>query len=145
MAVLSLLHKSQLDDFTTWLEQQGYMIISTSKNPYEVLRARKGKDIVILYSRNNNKEHLSVMDKDYPLIGRYLRERKGQKSTNIECVSEQKSTNAELIRSMNDEELANLLSQTSKVIPDTYDSILEWLKSESDVAVSELCNFDVRR
>lgn len=98
MAVLSLLHKSQLDDFATWLEQQGYMIIS-----------------------------------------------KGQKLTNIECVSEQKSTNAELIRSMNDEELANLLSQTSKVIPDTYDSILEWLKSESDVAVSELCNFDVRR
>lgn len=81
MAVLSLLHKSQLDAFATWLEQQGYMIISTSKNPYEVLRARK-----------------------------------------IECVSEQKSTNAELIRSMNDEELANLLSQTSKVIPDTYHS-----------------------
>jgi hypothetical protein len=99
MAVLLLLHKSQLDDFATWLEQQGYN----------------------------------------------LRERKGQKLTNIECVSEQKSTNAELIRSMNDEELANLLSQTSKVIPDTYDSILEWLKSESDVAVSELCNFDVRR
>lgn len=41
MATRALLHKSKLKELEIWLEKQGYMILATSKNPYEVLRARK--------------------------------------------------------------------------------------------------------
>ena len=64
----ALLHINKLKDFEKWLEKQGYMILPTSKNPYEVLRAKKDKDTVIIYQKGDSKEHLSIMDKDYPLI-----------------------------------------------------------------------------
>lgn len=93
MASRELLHASKLNDFGKWIEEQGYMILPTSKNPYEVLRAKKDKDTVIIYQKKDSKEHLSVMDKDYSLIRRFINEGK-------------KQTNADRIRSMTDEELA---------------------------------------
>jgi hypothetical protein len=41
MANRALLHMNKLKDFESWLEKQGYMILPTSKNPYEILRAKK--------------------------------------------------------------------------------------------------------
>lgn len=96
MAIRALLHTNKLKDFESWLEKQGYMILPTSKNPYEILRAKKDKDTVIIYKKGGNEEHLSIMDKDYPLIRKFIRENKSE-------------TNADRIRNMSDEELASVL------------------------------------
>ena len=93
----ALLHINKLKDFEKWLEKQGYMILPTSKNPYEVLRAKKDKDTVIIYQKGDSKEHLSIMDKDYPLIHKFITESKSK-------------TNADRIRNMSDEELAELIT-----------------------------------
>lgn len=130
----ALLHINKLKDFEKWLEKQGYMILPTSKNPYEVLRAKKGKDTVIIYQKGDSKEHLSIMDKDYPLIHKFITESKPK-------------TNADRIRSMSDEELAELLHSISPYVEDgeplidiyigenvsklddSHRDILEWLQS----------------
>ena len=93
MVMRALLHMNKLKDFESWLEKQGYMILPTSKNPYEILRAKKDKDTVIIYQKGDNKEHLSIMDKDYALIHKFIMESKS-------------NTNADRIRNMSDEELA---------------------------------------
>lgn len=119
MAIRELLHISKLNDFGKWLEEKGYMILPTSKNPYEVLRAKKDKDTVIIYQKKDSKEHLSVMDKDYSLIRRFINESK-------------KQTNADRIRSMTDEELADFLVTVEtygyhdQSISGTYE-MKEWL------------------
>ena len=50
MATRSILHISKLQEFEDFLETKGYMIVATSKNPYEVLRAQKDGDTVIVLS-----------------------------------------------------------------------------------------------
>ena len=139
MANRALLHMSKLKDFESWLEKQGYMILSTSKNPYEVLRAKKSKDTVIIYRKGDSKEHLSIMDKDYALIHKFIMESKPK-------------TNADRIRNMSDEELAewltnmcdfekneepyksiyNLNTRKEEEIHDSYGDLLKWLQSEAE-------------
>lgn len=96
MAIRALLHMNKLKDFENWLEKQGYMILPTSKNPYEILRAKKDKDTVIIYQKGDSKEHLSIMDKDYALIHKFIMESKSK-------------TNADRIRNMSNEELAEFI------------------------------------
>lgn len=100
MATRSILHINKLQEFEDFLETKGYMIVATSKNPYEVLRAQKDGDTVIVYQKKDAKEHLSTMDKDYPLVREFI---KGQR----------KQSNADRIRGMTDEELAKFLSEFS--------------------------------
>lgn len=122
MASRELLHISKLNDFGKWLEEQGYMILPTSKNPYEVLRAKKDKDTVIIYCKAGSKEHLSIMDKDCSLIRRFINESK-------------KQTNAERIRSMTDKELARFLLGFKNTFGEEYEvesSCVDWLKQESE-------------
>lgn len=133
MANRALLHMNKLKDFEKWLEKQGYMILSTSKNPYEILRAKKDKDTVIIYQKGDSKEHLSIMDKDYPLIHKFITESKPK-------------TNADRIRNMSDEELAEFLAYNayceecyvkkddSCCYPDgtCRQKHLEWLQSEAE-------------
>lgn len=140
MANRALLHMNKLKDFECWLEKQGYMILPISKNPYEILRAKKGKDTVIIYRKGDSKEHLSIMDKDYDLIHKFMMESKLK-------------TNGDRIRNMSDEELAEWLTNmtddfgddeelykfiynldTEKVeeIHDSYGDLLEWLQSEAE-------------
>ena len=123
MANRALLHINKLKDFEKWLEKQGYMILPTSKNPYEVLRAKKDKDTVIIYQKGDSKEHLSIMDKDYPLIHKFITENKSK-------------TNADRIRNMSDEELAEFLAVhdlglKGNDLPMLTDW-LEWLQSEAE-------------
>ncbi len=73
MATRNILHINKLKDFEKFLESKGYMILATSRNPYEVLRARKGKDTVIVYQKANAKEYLSTMDKDYKLVREFIK------------------------------------------------------------------------
>ena len=139
MANRALLHINKLKDFEKWLEKQGYMILPTSKNPYEVLRAKKDKDTVIIYQKGDSKEHLSIMDKDYHLIHKFITESKSK-------------TNADRIRNMADEELAewltnmcdfekneepyksiyNLDTEQEEEIHDSYGDLLKWLQSEAE-------------
>lgn len=72
MATRNMLHKSKLKEFELFLVNKGYAIVETSKNPFEVLRAKKDKDIVIIYEKAKAKEHLSVMDKDVKLVNEFI-------------------------------------------------------------------------
>ena len=126
---------NKLKDFESWLEKQGYMILPTSKNPYEILRAKKSKDTVIIYRKGDSKEHLSIMDKDYDLIHEFMMESKLK-------------TNADRIRNMSDEELTDFLSNiTSQCESNTscnqhcfgcyeeycdVERCLKWLQSEAE-------------
>ena len=127
----ALLHINKLKDFEKWLEKQGYMILPTSKNPYEVLRAKKDKDTVIIYQKGDSKEHLSIMDKDYPLIHKFITENKSK-------------TNADRIRNMSDEELLDFICSIEtyeegsvKTIKNgvamcSVTEIEKWLQSEAE-------------
>lgn len=122
MANRALLHMNKLKDFESWLEKQGYMILPTSKNPYEILRAKKSKDTVIIYRKGDSKEHLSIMDKDYDLIHEFMMESKLK-------------TNADRIRNMSDEELAEFLVKYDISLKDKEigpNNWLEWLQSEAE-------------
>lgn len=96
MATRNILHVSKFQEFENFLETRGYMIVATSKNPYEVLRAQKDGDTVIVYKKKDAKEHLSTMDKDYHLVREFIK-------------SQRKQSNADRIRGMSDEELAKFL------------------------------------
>lgn len=131
MAIRALLHMNKLKDFESWLEKQGYMILPTSKNPYEILRAKKDKDTVIIYKKGGSEEHLSIMNKDYPLICKFIRESKSE-------------TNANRIRNMSDEELADTLFNSCLEVMHIDECpyadnvgvckkcILNWLQSEAE-------------
>lgn len=73
MAERCLLHKNKLDLLKWWLSSRGYEIQDT-KGIYEVLRAKKGKDTVIVFRKSEVKEHLSVQQKDYKLIRQFINE-----------------------------------------------------------------------
>lgn len=100
MATRNILHINKLQEFEDFLETKGYMIVATSKNPYEVLRAQKDGDTVIVYKKKDAKEHLSTMGKDYHLVREFVK-------------SQRKQSNADRIRGMGDEELARFLSEFS--------------------------------
>lgn len=76
MATRNILPINKLGEFEDFLERKGYMILATSKNPYEVLRAKKDSDTVIIYQKNGAKEHLSTMDKDYHLVREFIKTQK---------------------------------------------------------------------
>ncbi len=76
MATRNILPINKLSEFEDFLENKGYMILATSKNPYEVLRAKKDSDTVVVYQRKGAKEHLSTMDKDYHLVREFIKSQK---------------------------------------------------------------------
>ena len=118
MATRNILHISKLHEFEDFLEHKGYMIVATSKNQYEVLRAHKDGDTVIVYKKKDANEHLSTMDKDYPLVREFIK-------------SQRKQSNADRIRGMTDEELAEYLITFQNTFGEEYEgmmSCLEWLK-----------------
>lgn len=139
MATRNILHISKIQEFEDFLETKGYMIVATSKNPFEVLRGQKDGDTVIVYQKKDAKEHLSTMDKDYHLVREFIKRQRVQ-------------TNADRIRSMTDEELAEFLAKTvwrmgenifscknSSLYPECLDGMcekcpcyLDWLKSPAE-------------
>lgn len=73
MAERCLLHQNKLDLLKWWLSSRGYEIQAT-KGFYEVLRAKKDKDTVIVFKKDGAKEHLSVQQKDHKLIRQFVQE-----------------------------------------------------------------------
>lgn len=122
MATRNILHINKLTEFEQFLEDKGYMILATSKNPFEVLRAKKDSDTVIVYQKKDAKEHLSTMDKDYRLVREFIK-------------SQRKQSNAHKIRQMSDGQLAEFL--TNVIITGQDDSfrtsgILVYINEISD-------------
>lgn len=78
MAERCLLHQNKLDLLKWWLTSKGYEI-QVTKGDYEVLRANKDKDTIIIFKKDNAKEHLSVQQKDHRLIRQFITESKGLK------------------------------------------------------------------
>ena len=105
MAKRNVLHISKLEDLKKWMVKDGWELLQLSNNPYEVLRASKAgrPNPLIIYSGKSS-EHLSFADKDMPVIGAFLRDQK------------KPQTNADRIRSMTDEELAEFLPIASNFI-----------------------------
>ena len=73
MAERCLLHQNKLDLLKWWLSSRGYEIQAT-KGIYEVLRAKKDKDTVVIFKKDGAKEHLSVQQKDHKLIRQFIQE-----------------------------------------------------------------------
>ena len=135
MANRYMLHKNSLEDFQKWLIDDGWKIEKT-KGVYEVLRARKAgrANPLIVFSKADVKEHLTVMDRDMPVIGAFLRDKK------------KPQTNADRIRSMTDEELALAImcpaeydsnfnkneKCNGEMNKNCYECSLKWLRAESE-------------
>ena len=134
MAKRNVLHISKLEDLKKWLVNDGWDLIPLSNNPYEVLKASKaGKQNPLIIYSGKSSEHLSFADRDMPVIGAFLRDKK------------KPQTNADRIRSMTDEELLDFICSI-----ETYDEgsaktieggaamcsvteVEQWLKAESEV------------
>ena len=135
MGKRNVLHISKLEDLKKWLVKDGWDLLQLSNNPYEVLRASKsGKQNPLIIYSGKSSEHLSFADRDMPVIGAFIRDQK------------KPQTNADRIRSMTDEELANLFDEveTGSFLADKYPCsectekincdvcFLEWLRAESE-------------
>lgn len=96
MAIMNLLRTDQLEEFEEFLESEGYMILPLSKNPYEVLRAKKGRVSVIIYRRSEAKEYLSIADKDYKLVKRFLETEKQERASPEKIEVEEKTEDSGL-------------------------------------------------
>ena len=68
MAERCLLHQSKLDLF---------------KGIYEVLRAKKDKETVIVFRKAQVKEHLTVQQKDHRLVRQFIRETRTVQSDGV--------------------------------------------------------------
>lgn len=128
MATRNILHINELQEFEDFIKTKGFIIVSTGKNPFEVLRAQKDGNTIIVYQ----KKYLSTMDKDYMY--------------NRELIKNQvKQSNADRIRNMTDEELAKMLlffvptnfdkamytgisGKYTKTPEETFENNLQWLK-----------------
>lgn len=140
MAKRNVLHISKLEDLKKWMVKDGWELLQLSNNPYEVLRASKAgrPNPLIIYSGKSS-EHISFADRDMPVIGAFLRDQK------------KPQTNADRIRSMTDEELAEFLPIASNFICQpteecirntvtnhcgecerTEECAMKWLRAESE-------------
>lgn len=124
MAKRNVLHISKLEDLKKWMVKDGWELLQLSNNPYEVLRASKAgrPNPLIIYSGKSS-EHLSFADRDMPVIGAFLRDQK------------KPQTNADRIRSMTDEELADFIINFDNRFGKEYEgeqSCLSWLQKESE-------------
>ena len=77
MANRHTLHKKHLEEFKSWLETDGWKICD-AKGEFEVLFARKAgrKYPLILYSKLEAKEHITVRDMDWSVVAAFFRDRK---------------------------------------------------------------------
>lgn len=131
MAKRNVLHISKLENLKKWLVKDGWQLLPLSNNHYEVLRAGKAgrQNPLVIYSAKSS-EHLSFADRDTPVIGAFLRDQK------------KPQTNADRIRSMTDEELAEVLfgsciehmgvEECPHPEEDCKSCVLDWLKAESE-------------
>lgn len=76
MANRGLLHIERLEDFKIWLVDHGYILVPT-KSAYEVVRAVKGYETVLIYKRLNANQHFTVPSANVRLVRKFTEESKG--------------------------------------------------------------------
>ena len=97
MANRSLLHISKVEDFKNWLKEDGGQIEQT-KGIYEIVRATKGtRKPLIVYTRDNKgKEHITVQNRDVPVVRAYIRDRRREARAKANGI--QKVTQEEMLK-----------------------------------------------
>ncbi len=95
MANRALLHRSKIEDFKGWLQEDGWQIEQT-KGIYEVVRATKeGRKPLIVYTRDNNgKERITVQSRDEGVVRAYIRDRRREvwaKENGVEKITREKA------------------------------------------------------
>jgi hypothetical protein len=97
MANRSLLHRSKIEDFKNWLKEDGWKI-EQPKGIYEVVRATKGtRKPLIVYTRDNKgNEHITVQDRDVPVVRAYIRDRRREARAKANGI--QKVTQEEMLK-----------------------------------------------
>lgn len=75
MAIRNLLHKNKLEKFKNWLDEND-IPHRDGKGEYEVIQIMTKDGWQKIYKRLNMPEHLTIQDKIYPLIKRFLKEQK---------------------------------------------------------------------
>ena len=128
MANRHTLHISKLEDFKEWLVKDGWEI-EEPKGIYEVLRARKQgrQNPLIIYTKADAKEHLSIMDRDSGIVGAFL----------MDC--KKPMTNADRIQSMSIEELAELLPIVSNFMCKPTDKCMENIFNRGECEKTKEC------
>lgn len=79
MAIRNTLHKNQLAAFSTWLLTDGWSLERANGN-YEVLRARKGNRLLLIYSGNSG-DHYRYADKFHGVVRAFQRDMKTKEET----------------------------------------------------------------
>jgi len=97
MANRSLLHRSKIEDFKSWLQEDGWQI-EQPKGIYEVVRATKGtRKPLIVYTRDNKgNEHITVQDRDVPVVRAYIMDRRREARAKANGI--QKVTQEEMLK-----------------------------------------------
>ena len=128
MANRHTLHISKLEDFKKWLVKDGWEI-EEPKGIYEVLRAKKNgrQNPLIVYTKADAKEHLSIMDRDSGIVGAFLRDCRKPK------------TRGDEIRSMSDEELAEFLPIVSDIMCKPTDKDMENIINHGECEKTKEC------
>ncbi len=75
MANRHLLAASRADEFKAWLAENGW-VIEAPKDYYEVIRARRGKRVLIVYRRLEKGQHLTIHDKDAGVVRAFLKDKR---------------------------------------------------------------------
>jgi predicted RNA binding protein YcfA (HicA-like mRNA interferase family) len=73
-----LLHKNKLEEFEKWLKARGW-VMEPTKGTYEYMRAThpKKKGTLLVYARENIKEHYTVFGESLDAAHQFIREQKG--------------------------------------------------------------------
>lgn len=74
MANRHTLHFKHLDGFKKWLIENDWEIKPLSNSQYEVLRAKRDLEWVIVYKKLDAKEHYSLSDNASKWVNRWLHE-----------------------------------------------------------------------
>lgn len=72
MAIKNMLPTYLLNDFKKYLEEKGFIILKPNGN-YEVLRAKRNKQFILIFRQDKNKDYLSFQDKDFPWVNDFLK------------------------------------------------------------------------
>ena len=78
MADRRLLAISDIPLFSEWLASRGWKILETNGD-YECLRAKRNNETLILFARDGAKVHVSIQDKDVPVVREFIKQKIARK------------------------------------------------------------------
>lgn len=74
MANRCMLAINKLENFKQWLLEEGWNL-EPVMGFYEIVRARKGKRVLLVYRKNEIKEHVSVPDSSMDVVKKFIQHR----------------------------------------------------------------------